>query len=141
MTEKELDEYRALVQEIEYLEKKLKQIKDGVSMYRSPILTGMPSGKGRTSNPTAQTVMQRENSYREEILTAMLEKSLKEQKDKLLRIERYVKSIPYAEIRIAMRLKYIDGMSWSQIGQALACDRSGISKKVRDYVRFPTIPT
>lgn len=52
----------------------------------------------------------------------------------LLNVELYLDTVKDPEIRTAIRLKYIDGMSWEEVGRYLRVDRSGIAKKVKDYV-------
>lgn len=123
MTIAELEQYRTLKRQIEIFESDA-----GVS-YISGIDTTRPSVQsGKISNPTENAGLK---LYE---LDCELQSEYKRVKDKFIALNKYIAHIKDDEAReIAMR-KFICGQGYEQIGDAMFCDRTTISKKLKRYV-------
>ena len=61
-----------------------------------------------------------------------------------LRILEFINSVSDSRIRRAMQYRYIDGLSWEEVGKRVNYDRSTLSKLVNKYIEenktFPQSP-
>lgn len=125
MTITYLEQYRKLRQEAEDLQIRLDSIGDVKA-----IRPKLNPGPGEGMRGLDDDIIKREEIRRK------WDVKMKHCNEILLAVETYLDTVEDAQIRSAIRLKYIDGMSWSDVGLILSVDRSYISKKVKDYVRF-----
>lgn len=58
----------------------------------------------------------------------------------ILRIEQFISNIHDSELRQIFEYRFVDGKKLREIGDLMNMDFSGIGKKIRNYLNFPTIP-
>lgn len=122
MSEKELSQYYWLKQEIKKIEDRIIEFGDGIgsTKYNDSI----------KSTKKMQSIQEK----RAELVEQYLEFRLSAL-EKYLEIERYIETIEDSEIRQIMRFRFLDLMDWSTIGEELNCDRTTVSKKLRNYLK------
>ena len=128
MTEKELNQLHYLNIEILHLKDEIHKL-EIESEVKAQVLTGMPYG-GRLSDPTGNKGT--ELSENKMLLNLALAKAEIE-KNKL---ERFIAGIEDAEMRIIIRLRHINSLTWEEIGAELHTDRTTVSKKYRNFLKF-----
>ena len=122
MTEKELSQYYWLKKEIKKLENKIIEFGDGL-------------GSTKYSDSIKSTKkMKSLQEKRLELVDQFIECRLSAL-EKYLEIERYIETVPDSEIRLIMRLRFLDLMDWSSIGEEINCDRTTVAKKLRNYLK------
>ena len=126
MTEKELSRYFWLKKEVKNLENKLEEFGDGVSAtsYEEKIGGGVPV-----------SIQEKRALLQEKLINARLD-ALEE----YIKIESYIERVEDIEIKAIMRMRFQDLMNWDEIGEILHMERTTVSKKLRRYLNFPTIP-
>jgi hypothetical protein len=137
MTEKELNQYRAMINEINDMNNRISVImkyKDvpcaaisGTNLTNTPIHFEEPE-------PDPDIVTSRENLITELIRHREVQKNLLIKK--LLEIEQYIAGINNSEIRTIFRMYFIDGISQLQISRFMGYDQSVISRKIRGYINL-----
>lgn len=128
MTEKELSQLYWLNRETEQLQKALKEAEhcDG---YHSPTITGMP--RGGTAKGVADYAA--ELADLKVVINLNLHKIQKER----MRLERYIGNIEDSEIRLIMRLRHINGMTWYDIAYEIGYTGNDAESTPRKkYKRF-----
>lgn len=106
MTKKELSQCYYLNREIDQLSKELQKL-DGKE-YKSINLTGMPHGSG-ISDTVGKLATQRAEIHE------LLSLKLRECMIARARIERYINDIDDSEMRMILRLRHINGLTWLQV--------------------------
>lgn len=106
MTKQELSQCYWLNREISQLEKELHKL-DGKE-YKSINLTGMPHGTG-ISDTVGKLATQRAEIHE------LLSLKVRECMIARTRIERFINDIEDSEMRMILRLRHINGMSWQQV--------------------------
>ena len=129
MTDFELKQYRCLLQEEELLEKELKRER---AKYE---LSALNYGNERTARTYKITDSICDNvvnvvDFEQELKFAQIRC-----KKKRIRIEKFLDNIADAEVRLILRLRYVDGKSRLRIGTILECDGSWARKKVLKYLK------
>lgn len=123
MTEKELSKYYKLKREAEDLEVRIKEFDDGISSIKiKDIIT---SGGGSHSSIQEKLVQLKDQWYEKRV--SALEEYLK--------IESYINNVDDPEIRLIMRLRFLDLMNWEKIGERTYQDRTSVSRKLRKYLK------
>lgn len=125
MTEKELNQLHYLNIEIVHLKEEIMKL-ESESEVKAQVLTGMPYS-GRLSDPTGNKGT--ELSENKMLLNLNLARAEIE-KNKL---ERFIASIKDSEMRIIIRLRHINSLTWEEIGEELHMDRRTASRK---YLKF-----
>ena len=127
MTEKELRQLYYLCRETDELQRELQRLE--WSIYpRSQEITGMPSGTdigdivGRHAAEMAD-------------LRTMIELNIQRIFYERRRIERFIEGIADAEIRLIVRLRFINHLNWDVIGAELGMERTTVSKKCRRFLK------
>lgn len=128
MNEKELSQYYWLEKEIKSLEEKIEELGYGIGAVeiKDTIVT--------SSHPKSS--IQEKRILLINQLTIAKEKAQK----KYLEIEKYIETLEDTEIRIIMRFRFLDLMSWYEIGDILHYDRSTVSKKLKKYINSHISP-
>lgn len=67
-------------------------------------------------------------------LERRLERKLDELLDERARIEEYIENIDNATIRMILRLRYINGLGWNQIGNELGYSERQIRRKHEQWI-------
>ena len=121
MSEKELSQYYWLKKEIKSLEDKIEEFGDGVSAVKIKDTIG-----GSSEHISIQ-------EKKTELISKLLDARITAL-EKYIEIERYIESVEDSEIRLIMRYRFLDLMSWNEIGNELHYDRTSVSKKLRQYI-------
>lgn len=127
MTEKELNQLHYLNIEILHLQDEITKL-ESQSEVKAQVLTGMPFG-GKLSDPTGQKGT--ELSENKMLLNLALAKAEIE-KNKL---ERFIAGIDDAEMRLIIRLRHINSLTWEEIGSEIHMTRTGVYKKYRRFLK------
>jgi len=93
-----------------------------------PVLSDMPKGRGvsdKVSDYVAEVVIL------EEIIKLNIQKIFYERN----KLERYIAEIPDSEVRLIMRLRHINGMTWDEIGAEMGYTASGVRMKYGRYMK------
>ena len=126
MTEKELSQLYFLNREVERLQRDIDDKESSIG-YKSPKLTDMPKG-GMRKDYTDQVA---EVADLKTIQAANLRRIQRER----ARLEGYIGSIEDAEIRLIVRLRHVNGMTWEGIGDEISMDRRTVSRKYYRYLK------
>ena len=129
MTEKELSQYYFLTIEIKDIEERIAKFGNGVG---SKEFDNEISGNGKRDS-IQEKYMELKSLYIEKRIDAL---------EEYIKIEKYISDVEDPEIRLIMRLRFMDLKGWDEIGEKLNYDRTSVSKKARRYIKhnIPTIP-
>jgi DNA-directed RNA polymerase specialized sigma subunit len=138
MTENELNQYRAIKNEIEDLSFRIKRLEEmGVQMVTDRVkgsskhfpyiekhfyVTGVDTEANSTRKKWMNELQRKRNNKLEELL------------EMECKIHDYIYMIPDSEIRQIFTFRYIDGLSQEEIGLKLHMDRSGVSKRITRHL-------
>lgn len=113
MTLDELDQLFWLRKEVERLDRRIKAIESQAYNPSSQVLTGMPA--------EPHTNASRVEKYAVELtdLRDVLTKRRAECRELVVRIERFISSIPDSLTRLAFSYRYVDGLEWNGVADAL----------------------
>ncbi len=138
LTESELIQYRAIKNEIEDIEFRIKQHQVQKQQMSTTKVKGSLSEFPYTEahfnvvGPDHDEIDRRINRIAE------LERKKRDKQAELIEKEHelydYIFSIPESEIRQIFILRFIDGWSQEAIGKKLHMDRSTVSKKITKYI-------
>lgn len=137
MTKQELNRYFWLKNEIEKQKKRLNKLKR--RMERSGEIVGdtvldYRSGKGIPVRIEGIPAEEFSLPIVIHMLEEEIEKNVKESEVQLLRIEQYIQSVEDPRMRELLRCRYLDCMSWKEIGRANYIDADYARKLVRDFI-------
>lgn len=124
MTEKELNQLYYLKIEIKRLKTEIEELEN--CLYRSPRVTDLPTGSG---NGDPVGTLAAELSERKMLLELAYAKAKTERE----RMERFILSVNDAEMRLIIRLRHIDCMTWEEIGEKVHMHRTTVKRK---YFKF-----
>lgn len=127
MTLKELNQLYYLSIEISHLQKEIEK-RENLSDVKAQVLTGMPHSSG-LSDPTGDKGI--ELSDNKMLLNLALTKAEIERR----KIERYISQIESSEMRLLIRLRYIEFQTWEQIGLELHMHRTTARRKVFKFIK------
>ncbi len=121
LTEKELNQLHWVIKEIELL-KVQKQELNSMSYIKAQKISGMPFGSGISDSVSERAIKIRE-------VEELIEIKITELFILRGRIERYINEIEDVELRLIIRLRSINNLSWDQIGEEIGMDRRTASRK------------
>lgn len=127
MTKKELEQLYYLNKETERLQNQVLELIHCCE-YKSPVITGLPSGSFTSDNVSKYAI---EIAELKNIISANLSRIFYERR----KIEEYIANIEDSEIRLIMRLRHINGMTWEQIGYEINMDRRTVSRKYNKFIK------
>lgn len=129
MTEKELSQYYYLTIEIKDIEERIAKFGNGVG---SKGFDNEISGTGKKES-IQEKYTELKSLYIEKRLDAL---------EEYIRIEKYISDVEDPEIRLIMRLRFMDLKDWDEIGTKVHCDRTTVARKARKYIKsnLPTNP-
>lgn len=120
---------------IYYINKEIKKIQEEIyalnndkNFYKSNQLTGMPKGNSEAD-------IFADYADGKETLQDMLVYSLKKLQLERKKAEVFLNTIEDAEIRLIIRLRVINNMTWEEIGAELGMERTTVSKKFRKFFK------
>ena len=122
---KELSQIYYINKEIKSLQLELAQIKQQ-SFYKNNIMSDMPRG-GEKRDQNIEYVS--EILLLEDLINYSLRKLQYQRK----KIEDFLGSVDDAELRLIMRLRCVNNMGWSEIGDEVGMDRRTASRKFYAY--------
>ena len=126
MTYKKLNSIYWLNKEIEDLEIRIREIEETLGVSSSK-LSGMPKSNSN-KRPTEDI----------SLMLIKLKNKLTKNKTKLvsdkIEIENYISRIDDIELRLIVRMRNIDFMSWQEIGKKLNMDRTTASRRYHKLV-------
>ena len=122
MKEKELNKYYYLKKEVEDLEERIETYDVGVSSVRVKELNV-------DSSPQFISIQEKVVELKDKWMQKRVE-ALEE----YIKIESFIDRVDDAEIRILLRYRYLDLLSWEQIGEKVFMDRTSVSKKIRKFL-------
>lgn len=62
--------------------------------------------------------------------------NLKQLQKERLKMELFLQDIPDAQMRLIIRLRCVNGLSWKEIGEKMGMDRTTASRKFYSYFKF-----
>lgn len=135
MKEEELKQYQNIKKEIKLLDEEIKK----EERRKIPTVFG-----------TIQESMHDFPYIQKRTVVEMYEPKLSDEKNKLIRmrqkkkqeleyvayqIESYINEVPDSEMRMILRLRYIDGLTQSKIARRINIDQSCVSRKISNYMK------
>ena len=123
MNEKELSKFYWLNKEIKDLEERIATLDLGVSAIK---YDGLSVSSSKKAESIQEKLVELKDIWMEKRVSAL---------EEYIKIERFILSVPDEEIRLIMRYRYMDLMSWEEIGNKLGYDRTAVSKKIRSYLK------
>ena len=138
MTERELNQYRAIKNEIEDLTFRIKQLEH----MSKPLVTDRVKGSSKHFPYIEQhfyiTGIDHEEYDKRQKWIKELQRKRNNKLAELLEMEcmihDYIYTIPDSEVRQIFIFRFIDGLSQEDIGQKLHMDRSGVSKRITKFI-------
>ncbi|MDF2543470.1 MAG: hypothetical protein K0S47_3188 [Herbinix sp.] len=127
LTEKELNQLHWINKEIGVLKKQKEEL-ESQSYCKGQEITGMPFGSGTTDKVGNRAIAIQE-------INELYEIKLKELYVVRGRIERYINTVEGAELRLILRLRCINNLSWEQIAIETGYERTTVSKKYRNHFK------
>lgn len=106
---------------------------ENLNPYKNNVITDMPKGSGGI-NYTEWYVEERERLLKE--IDFYKQKIQEDRKE----LDEFIERAPYPECDI-IRFRVINSLSWNEIGEEFSMDRTAVSKKFYNYIKFPTFPT
>ena len=97
-------------------------------MISSPQITGMPRGSG-ISEPVVSYVLKKEE------LVEKLNQKIAKYTEELVRIENIIETIDDAEVRAIARMRFVQCMTWEDIGNKIHLERTTCAKKLKKYIK------
>lgn len=127
MTVEELSQIYYINKEIKSLQLELAELRQK-NFYKPNIITDMPrGGSGEESNlEYVNAVMELED---------LINYSLRKLQYQRKKIDEFLESVSDDELRLIMRLRAVNNMSWENIGEEIGKDRRTVSKKFYNYFR------
>ena len=132
MTREELSRLRNLQKEIELIKKELNTITEEYvtdkvtgSMVEHPYILTHFKISGYDSGGYSSKVKRLERK---------LKCKLDELMDERARIEEYIESIDNATVRMILRLRYINGLKWEQIGREIGYTERQCRRKYKKFI-------
>lgn len=127
MTKNELNQCYWLNREIEQLKKELQDLEG--KEYKPMDYSGMPRGTV-ISDSVAKLAVQKAE------LHELISLKLKECMIARTRIERYINSIDNIEMRMIVRLRHINGLTWSQMALELNYSERHIQRLYHNFFKL-----
>lgn len=126
MTPKELNQLYWLRKEIDLLKTKIKEL-EATYGSKSTINTGLPSSNIISDITGTYAV---EIADLKKLLSINLDRCILERK----RLENYINSVKDIQMRLILRLRHMDGMTWEIIADELGYTKSGVFRKHQRFL-------
>ena len=135
-----LDQYIQLKKEAKDLEKRIERLNNQVDNVEYGTVKGSSKSfpyTERTFRVSGYNIcnLEKRNSKIKQ-LNIIYEKKLDESMDMVVEIEEYINDIQDSGLRQIFRYKYIDNLTWEEIGRKLYIDRTTAEKRVSKYLEF-----
>ena len=126
MTIKELSKYHDLKVEIPQLQDRIIELEQ--TIIGASKITGMPSSRNSTSNPTERIGLKLAK------LKTSLLKKMEELIDRQTKIEEFLETVEDAKVRIIIRKRFFESKSWDDIGRELNFERTTPYYHLKKYL-------
>lgn len=133
MTLEDASQIHYINQEIKQLKKELLALEADRKYYKQLILSDMPKGRGDNTN-MADDFLEKQAE-----LEGMLRYSLRKLQEERKKFEEFLGSVDDAQMRLILRLRCINNMSWNEIGEEMGTDRTTVSKKFYNFFKVSHI--
>lgn len=127
MTRERLEAYQSMRAEIRELSERLDNLKNDETI--ADTVLDYRSGQGI---PTKIVGLDRERYWRRR---QQYSERIASMNEECLKIEEWVEQIGDSMTRRIFRMVYLDGMSQTEVGNALHIERSGISRRITEHLR------
>jgi DNA-directed RNA polymerase specialized sigma subunit len=138
LTEKDLNQYKAIKKEIADLNRRIRETKEGEVVHLGIVKGSSKNFPYNTKNFHINGIDPEDASRRQELLVKLL-RQREAQKDELLKkqmeIENYIFGINDSTTRTIFRMYFIDELSQLQIANRTGYDQSVVSRKIKQYLR------
>lgn len=125
---KRLDDYTALLREIDNQNERLDTIETKMAAPPGPNMTGLPSGKGSPSDRVSMIVI------RKLALEEQIAKTVAMERAENAAIEAMIVQMADPDERAAIRMRYFDRYEWEDIAFALYGDRPDYTNRTAAYM-------
>ena len=126
---KRLDDYTALLREIDNQNERLDTIETKMAAPPGPNMTGLPSGKGSPPDRVSMIVI------RKLALEEQIAKTVAMERAENAAIEAMIVQMADPDERAAIRMRYFDRYEWEDIAFALYGDRPDYTERAAAYQR------
>lgn len=124
MTIEEVSELYYINKEIAQIQREIAELKKK-NYYKKPVMSDMPKGsRGTDIRECVDSIKALEDSLHYNLLTLQR---------KRVAAEEFLQSVEDAEIRLIMRLRVVNNMSWENIGKEVGMSRTTVSRKFYQY--------
>lgn len=113
--------------EIKALQLDLARLKEERRYVKATNLTGMPNGKGGYKNWMDEYLI------KEEELQNLLNENLYKLQVERKNFEEFLQGVEDAQMRLILRLRCVNNLSWEAIGEELDKDRRTVSNKFKKF--------
>lgn len=134
MTIKEARSIYYINLEIKRIKKDIAELEESRQYYKPINLDGMPRGSPGEFNVSEEYL---EKRYK---LERLLDLKLRQLQQKLIEFENFLATVDDPEIRLILRLRCVNNLTWEEIGEETKYDRTTVAKKFRAYFNIPTNP-
>ena len=135
MTMEEASQIHYILEEIKVIQRELVKLQQNQNFYKPNIISDMPRGGGSTESDVDRHLDQ------ELQLRSMLKYSLEKLQKERRKFEEFLNEVEDPELRLILRLRCVNNMSWYEIGEQLGMDRRTASRKFfRYFERCPQCP-
>lgn len=138
MTEYELNQYRAIKNEIDDLSFRIKQIENMKVQLTTDRVKGSSKHFPYIEQHFYVTGIDEEEYEHRKMMIRELQRKRNIKLTELIEMEskmhNFIYTIEDSEIRQIFIFRFIDGLSQEEIGQKLHMDRSGVSKRITKYI-------
>lgn len=136
MTKNELEQYCKLEREIAYLQRRLDKLYDKeVPEISGKVQASAPEFPCIMRSVSVQMYEPKAETARNEVI-ALLEDRQRRCEEKMLQVAQYINKIKDAELRQIFEMRYMEGRKLREIADELNQDRSGIGKKITEYMQL-----
>ena len=113
--------------EIKRIKRDLLELEQSRQFYKPVNLSGMPRGSPSYLNTSDQYL---EKRYK---LDMLLNLKLRKLEQKKLEFEEWLESVADPQMRLILRLRCINNMTWEEIGEEMNYHRTGLAKKFYQF--------
>jgi DNA-directed RNA polymerase specialized sigma subunit len=136
MTKRELLELKYLKEEIEQLKKQLED-------FEFKVVTDSVTGSSPYFPYVSHSIKITGVDERDfEVKTSRIRKQIKNRiedlMDKTAKLNEYISTVPDSEMRIILSYRYINGLTWEEIGVSMNYATSTVRNKHDKFIKFST---
>ena len=135
MTMEEASQIHYILAEIRVIQQELAKLQQDRNFYKPNIISDMPKGGSSTESDVDRHL---EQDLR---LRGMLKYTLEKLQEERRKFEEFLNGVEDPELRLILRLRCVNNLTWHEIGEQLGMDRRTASRKFFGYFeRCPQCP-